>query len=118
MKKKFILLIVVLLIQSCSFAPRYHPPSLEFPDSWRVDSDETSTIANFLWWEQFNDPILDSLIAEALNHNNNLKVAVARVFEYRGLWGATSSALLPQIWGNFGASKTRGSLQVALPLPS
>src|SRR5262249_19099121 len=53
--------------------------------------------ADTAWWKQFGDPVLDSLIAEALANNVNLKVAVANVEQAAGVLTQTRSQLFPQI---------------------
>ena len=40
---------------------------------------EARDTANAPWWQQFQDPVLDSLIAEALARNLNVKIAAANV---------------------------------------
>ena len=52
---------------------------MEMPQEWRVSMDETATVINARWWEQFNDPVLDDLIQEALESNYDLRLATARI---------------------------------------
>jgi multidrug efflux system outer membrane protein len=73
---------------------------VDIPDSWRVDSEEACCIANVRWWENLNDPVLDDLIVEALENNNDLKVAIANVENYYAQFRVVYSELFPQITGN------------------
>ena len=67
---------------------------------------DAADTANTAWWKQFNDPVLDALIAEALAHNLNVKVAVANVEQAAGVFTQTRSALFPQV-GYDGAGAAR-----------
>src|SRR5829696_9213631 len=49
------------------------------------------------WWRNFNDPVLDQLIAEAQRVNPNVKTAGLRIMEARAQLGVAGSALYPQI---------------------
>src|SRR5579863_9576474 len=49
------------------------------------------------WWKQFNDPLLNSLIEEALNTNYDLRIAEAAVRESRAQYQVQSSPLWPQL---------------------
>jgi NodT family efflux transporter outer membrane factor (OMF) lipoprotein len=49
------------------------------------------------WWQFFNDPALNRLIAEADAHNPNLQIAGLRVLEARAALGIAESGLYPQV---------------------
>lgn len=71
---------------------------MEMPDRWRVSSDETATVINARWWEQFEDTVLNDLIQEALDSNHDLRIATARIAQFQAQLGITSSQLYPQIY--------------------
>lgn len=48
------------------------------------------------WWRNFNDPVLDSLVAEAQRVNPNVRTAGMRILEARAQLGIASSLLYPQ----------------------
>ena len=52
----------------------------------------------------FPDPQLQALIADALEHNRDLRIAVARVAEARALYGVTRADRLPNV--DLAASRT------------
>ena len=58
---------------------------------------DAADTANTEWWKQFDDPVLDSLIAEALANNKNVKIAAANVEQAAGVLTQTRSALFPQV---------------------
>lgn len=106
---QFFLLVLMFLLPSCSFTPRYERPCMEMPEQWRVPSDETETVINVRWWEKLNDPVLDDLIEEALASNKDLRIATARIAQFIAQLGILSSELYPQIFGQATASRTRAS---------
>jgi NodT family efflux transporter outer membrane factor (OMF) lipoprotein len=52
-----------------------------------------------LWWHNFDDPVLNTLIQEALNTNKTLQIAKERVIEAQAGRLLVQSSLLPQING-------------------
>ena len=49
------------------------------------------------WWQVFNDPVLDQLVAEAQRSNPSVRVAAARILEARAQLGVAGSGLYPQL---------------------
>ena len=49
------------------------------------------------WWQVFDDPALQALIRDAIEHNYDLRVAVARVREARALAQVAKSFLYPDV---------------------
>jgi len=98
----------LLLLGGCAIGPDYQKPEITAPPAWLVDMQTAKDTANTLWWEQFNDPALNELIATALKRNYDLRIATARVDEYYGRYGATRADLFPQI--GYGASADRTQL--------
>src|SRR3954467_11112085 len=48
------------------------------------------------WWRNFNDPVLDRLIAEAQRVNPNVRTAGLRIMEARAELGIAGSTRYPQ----------------------
>ena len=46
-----------------------------------------ASFADLAWWDATTDPVLKKLVAEALEKNQDLKIAAARVEEYRAYAG-------------------------------
>jgi outer membrane protein, multidrug efflux system len=95
--------IVVLLASfaaSCAVGPRYTPPITVTPARWletiapAIASDPSALDQ---WWRTFHDPLLDDLVARAIDGNLDLKIAAARVREARAARGIAASAALPQV---------------------
>lgn len=118
MNKAILSLLMVVLLASCAIGPDYRRPVFETPAAWRVEEKEARDTANTAWWHQFDDPVLDGLIDEALKQNNDLRVATARVDEYVGRYWVGRSGLFPQIGAYGSATRDRASERGAAPIPS
>lgn len=97
------LILFISVITSCNFKPYYDRPCTDFPESWRYPANESSAECNLDWWKQFNDPILDQLIDDALMYNYDLRAAAARVWEFYAQYLIVRSQLFPQIDGTASA---------------
>jgi multidrug efflux system outer membrane protein len=104
MPRIFVFLLSLTLLSGCwKVGPDYKRPEIDTPKGWR--NPETNVLRNAVnskWWHQFNDPVLNGLVEQAIQGNYNLKVAIANVEQYMGLYGSTRSNLFPQITGSFG----------------
>jgi len=74
------------------------------------------------WWKSFNDPQLDSLVERAVNSNQDLRIAGARVREARALYRIASSQLWPTVdaGGSYARQNQSKNQPVlgSLPMPS
>jgi multidrug efflux system outer membrane protein len=114
--RALIILILFLTLVGCMVGPNYQRPSVDVPPNWRLEDKEAKDVANTTWWEQFQDPVLNGLIDQALKGNKDVKIAAARVEEYIGRYGFTRSALFPQIGVGASAGQDRYSEKMATPL--
>src|SRR5262249_19299997 len=91
----------------CPVGPNYHRPDIQTPATYRgeVTPSEATSLADAAWWEGFGDPVLQSLIQEALQNNYDLKAAVARVEQERALVGVARGPLFPQVSYQGGAQR-------------
>jgi multidrug efflux system outer membrane protein len=95
----------VALLSACMVGPDYRRPAVDAPKSWRFSVKETHEISNVVWWDQFRDPALSSLVRAALKNNLDLWIAAANVDQAAAQYGITRSAQFPQV--NAGAAATR-----------
>ena len=94
-------LLLVTALGGCAVGPDYHRPALTAPAAFmganavaaRTAPDLAATDA--VWWARFDDPLMTSLIAKALDQNLDAAQAVARVTQARGGLHAADAALLP-----------------------
>ncbi|CAB3801101.1 Outer membrane protein OprM [Paraburkholderia ultramafica] len=110
--------LLLLTLNGCLLGPDYVRPKVDVPATFRFSMEETADTANTAWWEQFEDPVLNDLITAALADNLDVKIAAARVEEFRGQFVTTRSGLFPQVGANFGASRQRASQDGSVPLPA
>jgi NodT family efflux transporter outer membrane factor (OMF) lipoprotein len=71
-------------------------PGVQTPDAWKSPGAGSGPVAES-WLATFNDPRLDALVAEALAHNPDLKVAAARVERAAAYVEQAGSGLKPQV---------------------
>lgn len=100
--KKIFLLIV---LSGCMMGPNYHRPCLDIPDTFYESEGGSEGILDRSWWEDFEEPVLDDMIAEALINNKNLKIAAGNIETAAGIFMQARAPLFPQ-WG-YGGSYTR-----------
>jgi outer membrane protein, multidrug efflux system len=112
------LLLAIGALGGCLLGPDYKRPDLAIPATFRFDTTESADVVNTVWWEQFQDPVLNDLIAGALANNWDVKIAAARVDQFLGQFVTTRSTLFPQISGGFNASRQRLSQSGPTPLPA
>ncbi len=107
---------LLLVLSSCSFSPKYERPNVDAPLCWR-DNLCTRDAVDIDWWKQFGDPILDDLIDQALENNQDLQVAIARVEQFQAQLSIARSKLYPQVDLNVSGSRQQVATEVtALPL--
>jgi multidrug efflux system outer membrane protein len=97
----------LLLVQACAVGPNYRRPATTLPGQFRGEAvAQPESLADLPWWEVFDDPVLQDLIATALRNNYDLQTAVARVEQARGILVTTRSAIFPQ--GSYSTGAARG----------
>lgn len=108
--RAFLPLALGAALSGCSLAPEYEQPALPVPDNFGESASATAIDASTLpgWRSFFPEPRLQALIAAALEHNRDLRVAVSRVAEARAQFRLQQSTELPEI--DVSASAIRGEL--------
>lgn len=114
------------LLAGCAVqGPDYKPPEIALPVTLSNDTlppaAATSTVSirtlGERWWEVYNDSALNLLIEEALTHNADVHVALARIAEARAQAGVTAADRAPVVYGTLGARRTQSSQVGSNPLP-
>jgi multidrug efflux system outer membrane protein len=111
------LLLLITLMIGCNVGPDYIKPKLDVPASYIYQDQEAQSTANIQWWKQFNDPVLDDLIAESLANNKNIMIAAANVEQAASILKVTRSSLFPQFGYSGAGAKQRASESDGLRLP-
>jgi outer membrane protein, multidrug efflux system len=118
--RKIISFIIFLSLAGCMLGPDYHRPCLDIPEAFHYEIREAQDSLNLEWWTQFEDPVLEELILQALANNKDVKIAAANIENALGVLIQTRSQLFPQIgytgsYNRFRNSETLAS--TALPAP-
>jgi multidrug efflux system outer membrane protein len=98
----------------CAVGPDYQRPELEVPASYRIGEPAAQALADTAWWDGFGDPVLSTLVREALANNLDLAMATARVDQFLGSLVTTRSAFFPQVDAIASASTNRVSRESGL----
>jgi multidrug efflux system outer membrane protein len=87
---------LVLALAGCS-TTEYQRPAMPVPDAFPAATHGKGTVAARDWQAYFTDPELQTLIAAALEHNRDLRIAVGRVEEARALAGIALADRIPGV---------------------
>jgi NodT family efflux transporter outer membrane factor (OMF) lipoprotein len=85
--------------------PNYCRPAAPVADRWLDEGNPSingGSIQNAAWWQAFNDPTLNYLIATAYRQNLSLRVAGMRILEARAQRAIVAGNLFPQDQAAFG----------------
>jgi multidrug efflux system outer membrane protein len=92
-------------MSACAVGPDYEKPDIDTPEKWRFTDEEAADVVNTRWWTQFEDPVLDALIDDALQANLDVRSAAARVEQFAARLNITRSDFFPQV--GYGATGDR-----------
>lgn len=104
------LTLLALATSGCMMGPDYFRPPVDAPAGWRLSDQGARDLANTAWWEQFNDSVLNDLVAAALRENKDLLIASARIDEFAGRYGITRSQMYPQVGIGADAARQRNTI--------
>jgi len=90
-------LLTVFSLTGCMVGPDYERPKLDVPATFTYEDKETQKTANMAWWKQFQDPVLDNLIMEALADNRDIKIAAANIEQAAAVVLQARAPLFPQL---------------------
>ncbi len=99
-----------LLAAGCMLGPDYRRPDTTVPQAYRFQAAaEPASFGDQGWWQVYQDPTLQALIRDALEHNLDVRTAAARIDQARATLGATRLQQLPQINATAGVQRARSS---------
>jgi NodT family efflux transporter outer membrane factor (OMF) lipoprotein len=113
--------VCLALLAGCAVGPDYHQPKVNTPSNWAspLADGETNSPANLaLWWKNFSDTNLDSLMETAVQSNLTLRIAEAHVRESRAERGVVAGKLWPSIGSSSSYSRNRWGQNSFPPLPA
>lgn len=94
------------LLAGCSLIPAYERPAAPVPAQFAGTADAAAGAVP-AWQDYFPDPALHTLINAALDNNRDLRIALARVEEARGLAGIARADRFPTLDAQGSASRGR-----------
>ena len=103
---------LAIALSGCAAGPDYERPELDTPATYIQPVQEGESFANTAWWELFEDPQLQALIRVALEENQDLGIAAARVEEFRAALGVTRADQFPTVDITATGAQTEGSENV------
>src|SRR6187402_233802 len=110
--------LLTLMVVGCRVGPNYVRPANTTPQSYRgalapeiaPATQAGASLGDRQWTAVFQDPVLQKLVAEALQNNLDLRVAAQRVLQAQAQVGISRSQQMPTING--------GGSYTALQIPS
>lgn len=106
-------LVVAGVLSACSTEYTRPPPPV--PDAWPATVNQANGQRSAVetdWHAFFSDPRLQVLISAALEHNRDLRIAIARVEEARSQYGVARADAVPTVnaTGSRNAARTSSGL--------
>jgi len=102
-----------LVLSACTtLGPDYREPEVDWLARWQASlpgpgqidkSGDGEQVDLSFWWQVFNDPVVNELIATAQRENPSLRIAGLRILESRARLGIAGSSLYPQVQQASGA---------------
>ncbi|MET0378052.1 MAG: TolC family protein, partial [Spongiibacteraceae bacterium] len=116
---KSTLALMVALLSGCAVGPDYQQPMTETPPAFakrlevnheRTDAAVYTADAPIVqFWTIFDDTVLNSLVAQALATNHDIRIAAANLKAARAIRGGAQSDLFPSVTANASREKNRRS---------
>ncbi|MFB9980091.1 efflux transporter outer membrane subunit [Mesorhizobium kowhaii] len=102
-----------VLLAGCVVGPDYQMPILPMPANWSSQKPTKSAQPAQLsrWWQRLRDPMLNTLVDEAVAGNLDVATAKAKIREARASYRQSVGTLLPSVDGS--GSVTRNKSAVA-----
>jgi multidrug efflux system outer membrane protein len=98
------LVLSLMLLSGCALQPKYDRPTVQLPPAYKEPLPEgwkeahpRDEVAKGDWWLIYEDPVLNTLEAQATSSNQTLVAAVARLDEARAQVRLAHSRLLPTV---------------------
>ena len=111
---------LMLILASCSFAPKYQRPSVETPAAFKEQNPKKPSETNIWkiaqpsddrirgkWWEMFGDSELNALEEEVIISNQNVAAAFANFLKARALTKEARAQLFPTLAANPSVTRSR-----------
>jgi multidrug efflux system outer membrane protein len=107
--KLFMPSLLVLALAACAVGPDFKKPDTapaQVASAAKGNYDRSRL--ETLWWQQFDDPTLNQLVAKSLNDNRELRVAFARLKAARAIRDDVSNDAMPVITSRVSSDLGKG----------
>ena len=109
--KPVFMAVMTLVITGCAVGPTYQRPTTQDVVAYKEAGDwvtaaPADALERGLWWQLFNDPVLNDLAARVEVSNQNVAVAVAAYAQARALVAEQRAALFPTVSLSGGATRS------------
>lgn len=108
--------LTLALLTACSqhTTPPQHDLSPVVPEKWHNNRYSSANVLQQPhWWNAFQDPALNKLIAQVLEKNNDLAVAALKVKQARLNAGLTATNLTPDVSASVSATRQKSWQQTS-----
>jgi multidrug efflux system outer membrane protein len=116
--RRIVIALLALPLAGCLLGPDYRRPAVETPNTFLYAAADARETANTTWWHQFEDPMLDDLIAEALASNKGVQIAALNVEQAAAVLTQTRAPLYPQVGVSATGAQQRATESGATPVPA
>src|ERR1700722_6956031 len=96
--------LLIVTVVGCMVGPDYKPPAMKLSAQWNGSDQQMKDTANqgtkadlATWWQAFDDPLLNAVVAQALSSNLDEKIALARIREERAYLVISRAGLFPSV---------------------
>jgi multidrug efflux system outer membrane protein len=114
-------LVMLIVVAGCTVGPDYKRPPAGAPDAFRGQTPDqssdasTPSLGDERWWQVFQDEALQALIRTALDHNDNVRLAAARILEAQAQLGITRADQFPTVSAGVNVLGERPSVALGFP---
>lgn len=116
--RKILLFALIAVLVGCSLKPSYERPALPtatvYPDGTVTAEQAAVRVDQAGWREFFTDAGLRELVAQALENNRDLRIAMHRIQEARAFYGIQRADQLPSISAGAFYSRSRTPKDLSL----
>ncbi|MDB6072388.1 MAG: outer membrane protein multidrug efflux system, partial [Verrucomicrobiaceae bacterium] len=107
-----VLLSLLLALSACVVGPNLESPDDKLPSHWKEAHTHSAQPLPSEWWKLFGSSQLNRLVNQALEGNQDLRGALARVETARALVGARRADWFPQLGLSTSAAVSHSSASV------
>lgn len=109
--------VVLSALSACQLMEPFQRPVNPLPEQYALAFEQQDRAAiQGDWWELYQDPQLNTLMQQALDHNPNIAIAVARIEQVDAAMREVGAALLPEVGVQANASEFRVTERGQFPI--